>query len=109
MTNGVERIVLFGPPWFRDKSAFLVTVSVPEPEAQNLDAYIGQLLAIHPVGPPERCVRRLGATVAATGVRHLLLMVEAGGVFVCVRGESKEDTNPGQVDAVMRVITLKER
>lgn len=36
-------------------------------------------------------------------------MVQAGGLFVCVRGESKEDTNTGQIDAVMRVITLKTR
>ncbi|WP_162914183.1 hypothetical protein [Taklimakanibacter lacteus] len=36
-------------------------------------------------------------------------MVTAGGLFVCVRGESKEDTNTGQIDAVMRVITLKTR
>lgn len=36
-------------------------------------------------------------------------MVQAGGVFVCIRGESKEAANPGQVDAVMRVIVLKER
>jgi hypothetical protein len=29
-----------------------------------------------------------------------------GDAFVCVTGESEEDTNPGQVDAVMRVIDL---
>lgn len=32
--------------------------------------------------------------------------VKAGDVFVCVTGETEEDTNPGQVDAVMRVIDL---
>ena len=30
----------------------------------------------------------------------------AGDVFVCTTGETEEDTNPGQVDAVMRVIDL---
>jgi|GEM_PF-5141537 len=35
--------------------------------------------------------------------------VTAGGVFVGVTGETKEDTNPGQVDTVMRVIALKAR
>ncbi|WP_426514948.1 hypothetical protein ACPPVO_47585 [Dactylosporangium sp. McL0621] len=34
---------------------------------------------MHPVGPPDRCVRRLRATLAGTGVRRLLLMVEGGG------------------------------
>jgi len=32
--------------------------------------------------------------------------VKAGDVFVCVTSESEEDTNPGQVDAIMRVIDL---
>lgn len=31
---------------------------------------------------------------------------KAGDVFVCTIGETEEDTNPGQVDAVMRVIDL---
>jgi hypothetical protein len=31
---------------------------------------------------------------------------KAGDVFACIIGESEEDTNPGQVDAVMRVIDL---
>lgn len=37
------------------------------------------------------------------------LIVKAGGLFICIKGESKQDTNPGQVDAVMRVIALKAR
>jgi quercetin dioxygenase-like cupin family protein len=32
--------------------------------------------------------------------------VKAGDVFVCVTGETEEDTNPGKVHAVMRVIDL---
>jgi len=32
--------------------------------------------------------------------------VKAGEIFVCAAGQSKEDTNPGEVDAVVRVITL---
>ena len=35
--------------------------------------------------------------------------VKAGDLYVCVRGETREDTNPGQVDTVMRVIVLKTR
>jgi hypothetical protein len=35
--------------------------------------------------------------------------VKAGDLYVCVTGETKEDTNPGQVDAVLRVIALKAR
>ena len=36
-------------------------------------------------------------------------LVPAGAAFACAAGESKEDTNTGQLDAVMRVITLKAR
>lgn len=36
-------------------------------------------------------------------------LVKAGGLYVCVKGETKEDTNPGQIDAVLRVIALKAR
>lgn len=32
--------------------------------------------------------------------------VKAGGVFICVAGETEEDKNPGKVDAIMRVIDL---
>ncbi|MGI5240699.1 LLM class flavin-dependent oxidoreductase [Dactylosporangium sp. CA-139066] len=47
-------------------------------QRRDLDAYLEHLLAIHPVGPPSRCVARLHAALAATGVRRLLLMVEGG-------------------------------
>lgn len=42
-------------------------------------AYVEHLLATHPIGPPDRCLARLTATLVTTGVRRLLLMVEAGG------------------------------
>jgi alkanesulfonate monooxygenase SsuD/methylene tetrahydromethanopterin reductase-like flavin-dependent oxidoreductase (luciferase family) len=48
-------------------------------QGRDIGAYVEHLLAHHPVGPPQRCVRRLARTVAATGARRLLLMVEAGG------------------------------
>ncbi|WP_433221671.1 LLM class flavin-dependent oxidoreductase [Dactylosporangium sp. CS-047395] len=49
------------------------------PPRRDLTGYLERLLAIHPVGPPARCVQRLAATVAATGTRRLLLMVEGDG------------------------------
>jgi hypothetical protein len=36
-------------------------------------------------------------------------LVKAGDVYVCVKGEEKEDVNTGQLDAVLRVIALKAR
>jgi alkanesulfonate monooxygenase SsuD/methylene tetrahydromethanopterin reductase-like flavin-dependent oxidoreductase (luciferase family) len=41
--------------------------------------YLEDLLRIHPIGPPDLCARRLAETSRATGVRHLLLMVEGTG------------------------------
>jgi alkanesulfonate monooxygenase SsuD/methylene tetrahydromethanopterin reductase-like flavin-dependent oxidoreductase (luciferase family) len=46
---------------------------------RDLDAYVTHLLAIHPVGAPRRCVERLTASLAATGAKRLLLMVEGAG------------------------------
>lgn len=46
---------------------------------RDLGAHLEHLLDIHPVGTPEQCVARLRATVAATGVRRLLLAVEGTG------------------------------
>lgn len=56
-----------------------VRVDGSAPTHRDLDAYVEHLLTISPVGGPERCRERLAASVAATGVRHLLLMVEAAG------------------------------
>jgi hypothetical protein len=49
------------------------------PGRRDLDAYLDHLLAIHPIGPPEHCAQRLSSTLAATGARRLLLMVEGSG------------------------------
>jgi hypothetical protein len=47
--------------------------------ARDPHAYLQHLLDIHPVGPPQLCVRRLADAVAVTGARRLLLMVEGAG------------------------------
>jgi hypothetical protein len=49
------------------------------PARADRRAYVEQLLDIHPVGGPTRCRERLADAAALPGVRHLLLMVEAGG------------------------------
>jgi hypothetical protein len=47
--------------------------------ARDPHVYLEHLLNIHPVGPPALCVQRLIQTMATTGVRRLLLMVEGAG------------------------------
>ncbi|HEV8163552.1 MAG TPA: LLM class flavin-dependent oxidoreductase [Actinomycetota bacterium] len=49
------------------------------PGRRDLNAYLDHLLAIHPIGPPERCTQRLSDTLNATGARRLLLMIEGSG------------------------------
>lgn len=51
----------------------------PPAGAPDRTAYLERLLDIHPVGGPDRCRERLAEAAALPGVRHLLLMVEAGG------------------------------
>ncbi|MEE6262599.1 LLM class flavin-dependent oxidoreductase [Plantactinospora sonchi] len=66
------------PGWlFRTRE--YVRIDGTPPAHRDLDAYVEHLLAIHPVGPPDRCVSRLTGTLAATGARRLMLAVEAAG------------------------------
>ncbi|TDC37103.1 LLM class flavin-dependent oxidoreductase [Actinomadura sp. KC345] len=41
--------------------------------------YTRRMCELHPVGSPDDCVESLVATVRRTGIRHLILMVEAAG------------------------------
>ncbi|GAA4231334.1 LLM class flavin-dependent oxidoreductase [Actinomadura meridiana] len=42
-------------------------------------AYAERMCELHPVGSPEYCAESLVATVERTGIRHLILLVEAAG------------------------------
>ncbi|MEN3614887.1 LLM class flavin-dependent oxidoreductase [Plantactinospora sp. ZYX-F-223] len=66
------------PGWLARTREY-VRVDGSPPAHRDLDAYLDHLLAIHPVGPADRCVSRLTGTVATTGARRLMLMVEAAG------------------------------
>ncbi|MBU8861532.1 MULTISPECIES: LLM class flavin-dependent oxidoreductase [unclassified Micromonospora] len=45
----------------------------------DIDAYVRRLVAVHPVGSPDRCRAAVAAAAALPGVRHLLFLVEATG------------------------------
>ena len=62
--------------------------------------------------PPEtvwydRICHILEGKVMVRKAREVL--INAGDIFVSVKGESQEITNPGEIDAVMRLIALKTR
>ena len=42
-------------------------------------AYARRMCDLHPVGSPDDCVESLVATVQKTGIKHLILLVEAAG------------------------------
>jgi alkanesulfonate monooxygenase SsuD/methylene tetrahydromethanopterin reductase-like flavin-dependent oxidoreductase (luciferase family) len=67
------------PEWIRTGVGGYVSLSpVPRPP-WDPEAYVEHLLAIHPIGTPDQCVGHLRATAEATGIRHVLLMVEGTG------------------------------
>jgi alkanesulfonate monooxygenase SsuD/methylene tetrahydromethanopterin reductase-like flavin-dependent oxidoreductase (luciferase family) len=66
------------PGWLAATGEYTRLDGAP-PSRRDPEGYLEQLLAIHPVGPPQRCIERLTATLDATGARRLLLMVEGGG------------------------------
>lgn len=66
------------PGWLARTAEYRRVGDTP-PRHRDLTAYLDRLLAMHPVGTPEHCVDRLTATLATTGVRRLLLMVEGAG------------------------------
>ena len=66
------------PGWLSTTAQY-VRIDASSGPARDPHAYLEHLLDIHPVGPPQLCLRRLADTMAATGVRRLLLMVEGAG------------------------------
>ncbi|MFS2291796.1 MAG: LLM class flavin-dependent oxidoreductase [Actinomadura sp.] len=50
----------------------------PRP-ARDPVAYTRRMCELHPVGSPDDCAESLVTTVEKTGIRHLILMVEAAG------------------------------
>ena len=66
------------PGWLASASAATRIDGTPGP-ARDPAAYLRQLMAMHPVGDPDLCVRRLTDAITSTGIRHILLMVEGAG------------------------------
>lgn len=65
--------------WIRRGVGGYVSMSPTPTPSRDPDAYVEQLLDIHPVGTPEQCVDRLRSSAERTGIRRILLMVEGTG------------------------------
>jgi alkanesulfonate monooxygenase SsuD/methylene tetrahydromethanopterin reductase-like flavin-dependent oxidoreductase (luciferase family) len=67
------------PGWLANGLAAHVPVDGRPRPMRDPHAYVDLLCSLHPVGSAEDCVRRLRASAEATGIRHVLLMVEGAG------------------------------
>ncbi|MFG3441656.1 LLM class flavin-dependent oxidoreductase [Nonomuraea sp. NPDC047897] len=67
------------PRWLEPGLAGYLPVDGRPRPARDVGAYVDFLTRVHPVGSAARCVETILATAEATGLRHLILMVEGGG------------------------------
>jgi alkanesulfonate monooxygenase SsuD/methylene tetrahydromethanopterin reductase-like flavin-dependent oxidoreductase (luciferase family) len=67
------------PAWISQGVGGYVSISPAPRPVRDADAYVERLLRIHPIGSPEQCIERLGASAEQTGIRRVLLMVEGTG------------------------------
>ncbi|WP_449062047.1 LLM class flavin-dependent oxidoreductase [Planomonospora algeriensis] len=67
------------PRWLEPGLAGYVPVDGRPRPRRDVPAYVDFLCATHPVGSADHCVASIRRTAAATGLRHLILMVEGAG------------------------------
>ncbi|MGV9774788.1 LLM class flavin-dependent oxidoreductase [Streptosporangium sp. NPDC003464] len=67
------------PRWLEPGLAGYVPVDGRPRPRRDIGRYVDFLCDTHPVGSPGHCVERITRTVEATGLRHLILMVEGAG------------------------------
>ncbi|GAA3002004.1 LLM class flavin-dependent oxidoreductase [Streptosporangium longisporum] len=67
------------PRWLEPGLAGYVPVDGRSRPARDVPGYVDFLCRTHPVGSPGRCVEMIERTAAATGLRHLILLVEGAG------------------------------
>ncbi|GAA3132762.1 LLM class flavin-dependent oxidoreductase [Planomonospora alba] len=67
------------PRWLEPGLAGYVPVDGRPRPRRDVGAYVDFLCATHPVGSADHCVASIERTAAATGLRHLILMVEGAG------------------------------
>ncbi|WP_433514042.1 LLM class flavin-dependent oxidoreductase [Nonomuraea sp. CA-143628] len=67
------------PRWLTPGLAGYVPVDHREPPSRDISVYADFLTRVHPVGSPAHCVESILRTSEATGIQHLILMVEGMG------------------------------
>ncbi|REE98605.1 LLM class flavin-dependent oxidoreductase [Thermomonospora umbrina] len=77
--EAVRLVVEEMPRWLGPGLDGYVPVDERPRKPRDPVAYARDMCAIHPVGTPDDCAASLVRTVERTGIRHLVLMVEAAG------------------------------
>jgi alkanesulfonate monooxygenase SsuD/methylene tetrahydromethanopterin reductase-like flavin-dependent oxidoreductase (luciferase family) len=67
------------PRWLGPGLAGYVPVDGRPTAPRDPEEYARLLCELHPVGSPDDCVASLAATVAATGIRHVILLADCTG------------------------------
>ncbi|WP_101787620.1 LLM class flavin-dependent oxidoreductase [Nonomuraea indica] len=67
------------PRWLEPGLAGYLPVDGRPRPPRDVGAYVDFLTRVHPVGSPAHCAETILATAEATGLRHLILMVEGAG------------------------------
>ena len=67
------------PPWLGPGLEGYVAVDDRPRPPRDPVGYTRRMCDLHPVGSPDDCAESLVATVERTGIRHLILLVEAAG------------------------------
>ncbi|GIH75397.1 LLM class flavin-dependent oxidoreductase [Planobispora longispora] len=67
------------PRWLEPGLAGYVPVDGRPRPQRDISGYVDFLCATHPVGSADHCVASIERTAAATGLKHLILMVEGAG------------------------------
>jgi alkanesulfonate monooxygenase SsuD/methylene tetrahydromethanopterin reductase-like flavin-dependent oxidoreductase (luciferase family) len=78
-TEAVATLTRELPRWLGPGLAGYVPVDGRPRPARDPAAYARRLCELHAVGTPDDCVDSLVTTIERTGIRHLILLVEAGG------------------------------
>lgn len=65
------------PSWLTASAQAYVYLRPEDSHRENVDAFLSMILQHHPIGTPEYCVERLATTMERTGLRHVMVVLEA--------------------------------
>ena len=65
------------PPWLTASAQSYVYLRPEDKHRENVAVFLRMILQHHPIGMPSYCIERLATTMERTGLRHVMVMLEA--------------------------------